>query len=127
MPSPIITKIVVNLNEQKLYAYENASQVYDFHCTTGDNDHPTPAGTWRIYRKHESYRSRKYDAQMDWAMFFHEGYAIHMAYAVTLTSFLRRAGLGYFGSHGCVRLPEDNARTLFSHTPTRTLVQIVRV
>jgi lipoprotein-anchoring transpeptidase ErfK/SrfK len=122
---PIVTKIVVKLSDQTLTAYENKAEVYKFHCATGDSAHPTPQGKWRIYRKHRKYRSKKYDAQMDYAMFFHGGYAIHMAYLVTAHSFLKSAGFGYFGSHGCVRLSEEDAKNLFEHTPYKTWVHVV--
>ena len=122
---PIVTRIVVNLERQVLLAYENNREVYEFHCVTGDKDHPTPRGNFRVYRKHRKYRSKKYNVQMDYAMFFYKGYAIHMAYFVGVMSFLKWGGIHYFGSHGCVRLAELNARELFDHTPYRTHVKIV--
>jgi lipoprotein-anchoring transpeptidase ErfK/SrfK len=124
---PIVTKIVVSLERQKLLAHENATIVYEFDCATGDSQNPTPRGNFSILpgRKHRKYRSKQYNAQMDYAMFFYKGYAIHMAYAVGVTSYLKWCGVQGIGSHGCVRLSEENARELFDHTPYQTPVQIV--
>jgi lipoprotein-anchoring transpeptidase ErfK/SrfK len=123
---PIVTRIVVSLERQKLLAYENETVVYEFDCATGDGANPTPKGDFRIQpgRKYRKYRSKQYDAQMDYAMFFHKGYAIHMAYAVGITSYLKWAGVQGVGSHGCVRLSENDARELFDHTPCQTPVKI---
>ena len=116
--------IVVSLNKQTLSALQGLTRVWYFNCTSGDAEHPTPPGSYRIYRKERIYRSKKYDAQMNHAMFFHRGYAIHQAEAVTLTSILRVAGFEYFGSHGCVRLPESDARKLFDWAGDGTPVLI---
>jgi lipoprotein-anchoring transpeptidase ErfK/SrfK len=82
--------IVVNLNRQVLDAFSSLNRVYHFDCAAGDAQHPTPPGYFAIQagRKHAKYRSKTYDAQMDYAMFFHQGYAIHMAYMVGVTSLL---------------------------------------
>jgi lipoprotein-anchoring transpeptidase ErfK/SrfK len=127
-------RIVVDLSRQLLYAYDGEELIHCFDCVSGDHDHPTPVGDWGIYRKHETYRSRTYDAQMDYAMFFKRtGEAIHEGYAVGPMSYARAAleqfGLQEhdpFGSHGCVRLAGIDARTLFDWAPIGTRVHVVR-
>ncbi|ASA57074.1 hypothetical protein BSQ33_03605 [Vibrio gazogenes] len=119
--------IIVDLDKQNLYAYSGSSLVFDFYCTSGDSSHPT--ATWpslhKIMRKYEIYRSRTYDAQMNYAMFFtYDGKAIHQSHAVGVTTWLKSAGIDAFGSHGCVRLSEINARMLFNWTPMGTPVFI---
>ncbi|MBI4795239.1 MAG: L,D-transpeptidase [Deltaproteobacteria bacterium] len=70
--------IVVNLEEQMVEAFEDDERVYQFICVTGDDDHPTDKGTFKIYRKQHPYRSKTYDVQMDYAMFFtQDGKALH--------------------------------------------------
>ncbi|HHL4083217.1 L,D-transpeptidase [Burkholderia sp. A2] len=45
---------------------------------TGDSEHPTDRGAFRIMRKYPTYRSRAYNVQMDYAMFFTgDGKALH--------------------------------------------------
>jgi lipoprotein-anchoring transpeptidase ErfK/SrfK len=59
---------------------------------------------------------------MPWAVFFHEGWAVHG------TTELRQ--LGRPASHGCVRLHPDNARIFFSLVreigQQNTLISIVQ-
>ncbi|MCB0654686.1 MAG: L,D-transpeptidase [Saprospiraceae bacterium] len=125
--------IYVDLSHQILYAYEGNKLFRKYDCVTGDKSHKTTVGTHRIGRKHRIYRSRQYDAQMNFAMFFHRGEAIHESHLVGPMSYaritLRSIGLGDvdpFGSHGCVRLESSNARELFNWTPIRTKVVISR-
>lgn len=117
--------IIVDLRRQILTAYASARRAYRFDCTSGTAADPTPPGYYAIQRKYAKYRSKTYDAQMDYAMFFYRGYAIHMAVGVEFTSMLKRAGFGGVGSHGCVRLSEENARILFGWAPLGTPVVIL--
>ncbi len=117
-------RIVVELNRQGLTAFDGTTKVHEFDCATGDSDHPTPMGIFKISRRHRLYVSKTYNVRMDCAMFFHKGYAIHQAYAVGPTSYLRWLGIEYFGSHGCVRLSKGNALTLFEWTPMHTVVEV---
>ena len=106
-----------------MYAFNGPKLIFEFYCASGDRVHPT--ATWpslyKIFRKHEVYRSRTYNAQMDYAMFFtSDGKAIHQSNVVGLTSVLKDIGLNQLGSHGCVRLSEENAKKLFSWAPMGT-------
>lgn len=120
-------QIVVDLDNQNLYAFEGRKLKYSFDTTSGDIDHPTATKPqlFHIFRKHKKYVSKKYGARMDYAMFFtYDGKAIHQSNAVTLTSYLKTLGINYFGSHGCARLSEDDAKKLFFWTPMGTPVFI---
>src|SRR5262245_905866 len=83
-------EIVVNLKEQRLYAYENRREKFHFPCVIGDKEHPTVPGTFTIYRKHKDYRSKKYDAEMPYTMFFSkDGKASHAGFCcVQIESFV---------------------------------------
>jgi len=62
---------------------------------------------------------------MNYAMFFTiDGKAIHQSNAVGVTSILKDWGINDLGSHGCVRLAEDNAAKLFQWAPIGTPVFI---
>ena len=118
-------RILVEINRQVLTAFLGDEKVYEFDCTTGDSSHPTPKGKFKILRKHEKYTSKTYKVPMDHAMFFtNTGEAIHQAYAVTLTSWAKYFGIGAIGSHGCVRLSESNATTLFKWAQIGTEVEV---
>ena len=120
-------QIIVDLDDQNLYAFNGNVKVHSFYCASGDEKYPTAKepSLHKIFRKHEKYRSRKYDAQMDYAMFFtYDGKAIHQSNAVGITSLLKDIGFDSLGSHGCVRLSESDARALFNWTPMHTPVFI---
>jgi len=118
-------KIQVNLARQILIAWENGTEVFRFDCATGDKDHPTDVGRFQIFKKDRKHYSKKYHAQMDYALFFTaDGKAIHMSHAVGPISMLKSLGISYFGSHGCVRLSESDARSLFEWTPLHTVVEV---
>jgi lipoprotein-anchoring transpeptidase ErfK/SrfK len=67
----------------------------------------TPVGFFRPTRLHRLWRSRVWEAEMRWAIFFVDGVAFHAAAPSQLREIGRRA------SGGCVRLRPANARTLF--------------
>ncbi|NOZ53160.1 MAG: L,D-transpeptidase family protein [Gammaproteobacteria bacterium] len=120
-------QIIVDLDDQNLYAFEGSKIKFKLHTTSGDEKHPTATKPqlFHIFRKHEKYVSKTYGARMDYAMFFtYDGKAIHQSNAVSLTSYLKTLGFNYFGSHGCARLSEDDARNLFKWTPMGTPVFI---
>jgi lipoprotein-anchoring transpeptidase ErfK/SrfK len=120
-------KVIVSVTEQNLTAYDGALIVYDFDCVSGDDDHPTTKGKWKTYRKHKVYRSKKYNAQMNYAMFFNGGEAIHQYHgfgSISLLKTLKKNVTGWIGSHGCVRLSENDAATLFQWALMGTTVEI---
>ena len=120
--------IQVILTDQVLHAYQGSTLVYTFDCMTGSSDHPTIPGKFHVRRKDRIHRSAKYNAQMNYAMFFSpDGKAIHQYHGVFPLEAVRLAKSGlsdWFGSHGCVRLTEEDAKTLFDWTPIGTLVAI---
>jgi hypothetical protein len=65
---------------------------------------------------------------MDYAMFFTEdGKALHQYHGPVPLEVVRAMKQGvseWFGSHGCVRLEEEAARTLYEWAPLGTQVTI---
>lgn len=123
-----LKRIVVSLEKQWLDALEDGRRVFGFPCVSGDGAHPTDKGTFRVSRKAHPYRSRAYDVDMNYAMFFTaDGKAIHQYHGfagLTAVRFLRHNAGDWFGSHGCVRLEEANARALFNWTPSGTQIHV---
>ena len=66
---------------------------------------------------------------LDCAMFFTlDGKVLHQYHGIVPLSIVRlaRGGVGdWFGSHGCVRLVEADARALFDWAPLPTAVHVV--
>lgn len=122
-------RIVVSLKDQILEALQDGRRVFRFECVTGDGAHPTTPGTFKVFRKRDEHRSSIYGTQMNYAMTFsHDGKAIHQYHGVSGLTAVRllkhNMGVDFFGSHGCVRLAEADARTLFHWTPMGAAVYI---
>ncbi len=123
------TKIIkVSLTEQSVEAFEGKERVFRFECVTGDKGHPTDKGVFQIMRKVHPYRSRTYNVQMNYAMFFtHDGKALHQYHGLVPLSVVRtvRSGVSdWFGSHGCVRLTEADAKALYQWAAIGTKVHV---
>lgn len=119
--------IKVDLALQILEAYEGTERVFKFECVTGDTWNETSRGKWKIFRKEEDYRSNEYKVDMDYAMFFYRGQAIHQYHGSANFSLMRNAKkymTDFVGSAGCVRLREADARTLFFWAPYHTEVHV---
>ncbi|MFZ5890030.1 MAG: L,D-transpeptidase [Myxococcota bacterium] len=121
-------RIVVDLQTQTLEAREGNVVIFKFICVTGDASHPTDPGVFHIFRKRKVHRSSKYNAQMNYAMFFTtDGKAIHQYHGVMPLSVVRTLKSGvtdWLGSHGCVRLTEEDAKALFEWAPMSTTVEV---
>ena len=80
-------------------------------------------GSFKPYRMHEMWYSKKYDnAPMPHSVFFHGGYAVHATPHVKM--------LGRPASHGCIRLhpthAEDFFRLVQTFGPNNTRIVIVK-
>lgn len=119
--------IVINLDRQVLMLYQSKKQVKKFDCVSGDSRHPTPEGIFIIQRKKHPCMSNEYKVPMDYALFFTgRGHAIHQGYVVGACSLLKTVGFDSIGSHGCVRLSEADAATVFNWAEVGTTVKIHR-
>jgi lipoprotein-anchoring transpeptidase ErfK/SrfK len=120
--------IEVDLEEQKVEAFEDGQRVFEFICVSGDDDHPTDKGEFSIFRKEHPYRSKTYNVPMDYALFFtDDGKALHQYHGpvpLSIVRTMKQEVSEWFGSHGCVRLEEDAARTLYEWAPFHTKVKI---
>lgn len=120
--------IKVDLTAQLVEAYDGIERIHRFECVSGDKDHPTDRGRFRIQRKYEIYRSHTYNVQMNYAMFFTaDGKALHQyhgAVPLSVVRTFRSKVTEWFGSHGCVRLSETDARVLFEWAPLGTAVEV---
>jgi hypothetical protein len=120
-------RIVVKVGDQTVEALEGGLRVFFFNCITGDSAHPTNPGSFRVIRKEHPYRSKSYDVQMNHALFFTtDGKALHQYHGLVPLSVLRvgRSGTDWVGSHGCVRLSEEDAAALYNWAPLNTVVDV---
>jgi lipoprotein-anchoring transpeptidase ErfK/SrfK len=118
-------RIVVNLSDQWLYAYQDGQQVFDAPVSTGRDGMETPTGSYAIYAK---LPIQTMDGVLDgkrWVvpdvpnvMYINGGVALHGTY------WHNRFGTGARLSHGCVNLPLDAAAWLYSWAPMGTRVDV---
>lgn len=113
-------RIEVDLTNQKLYAYEGSTKVYDFLISSG-KWYPTPTGTFHIWGK---FRYTKmsggnplnhtyyYLPNVPYVMFFSNdkvtasrGFSFHGTYW--------HSNFGHPMSHGCVNMKNDEAEMLY--------------
>ena len=115
VPSDSPVTILVSLSEQRGFLYRDGRRIAVTTVSTGTPGHDTPTGVFPIMGKEKMHHSNKYDnAPMPWMQRLTQwGHALHAGHV--------RAGPA---SHGCVRLPAEFARQLFSLTRTGDIVVI---
>lgn len=121
-PAPTITtgkQILVNLSEQRIYAYENGVLMRAVTVSTGLPGTPTVTGDYRVYWKLNSQTMSGpgyYLPGVPWVMYFYQGYAIHGTYW--------HNNFGQPMSHGCVNLPTPDAQWFFNWAEVGTPVTV---
>src|SRR5215217_4018312 len=100
--------VYVDLGRQRATVYRNGVRIGVSTISSGKDGYETPTGVFTILEKDEDHRSRTYDnapmpfqQRLTW-----KGVALH---AGNLP--------GFPASHGCVRLPMEFAKRLFTVTP----------
>lgn len=104
----------VSLRNQTVAMYEGDRMIFATLGSSGDDEHPTPAGLYRIESKrvtatmdNENNLAGPYLIQdVPWVMYFKGSYALHGAF------WHDRFGLRT--SHGCVNLAPNDARRMFA-------------
>jgi len=98
--------IRIDLSKQKMDVVVVGYHEHTWDISTARRGYKTPTGDFRVNWMTPMHYSEQYDmSPMPHAIFFNEGIAIHG------TKEVKR--LGRQASHGCVRLSQDNARTLY--------------
>ena len=119
--SEVVAK--VSLSQQTMEVMVAGRATFTWKVSTAGKGYVTPTGSWKPYRMHEMWYSRKYDnAPMPHSVFFNGGYAVHATPHVKM--------LGRPASHGCIRLHPTNAEDFFrlveTFGPKNTRILIVK-
>ena len=111
-----VTRVVVSLPDQLVYAYDGDELVGVATISTARKGYITPAGIFSVLGKDRDYRSKKFDnAPMPFAQRIDDyGIALHGGEPIP----------GYPASHGCIRLPTKFAAKLFAATEVGTPVYV---
>lgn len=122
-PAPTITngkQIIVDLSEQRIYAYQNGELQRTVIVSTGLPGTPTVLGDYNIYWKLNAQTMSGpgyYLPGVPWVMYFYQGYAIHGTYW--------HNNFGQPMSHGCVNLPTEEALWFFNYAEVGTPVRVI--
>jgi len=113
-PDPDKLRIEISLASQKMSLIKDGVPILDSTCSTGREGYSTRRGKYVITDKERNHRSTIYHVDMPYFMRLscldfgmHEGYVPN-----------------YPASHGCIRLPGDTARKLFTEIPIGTVVTV---
>ena len=108
-PSGEGKRFLVDLSEQRLYAYEGDTLVRTTLVSTGVAQYPTVTGTFYIYLRLPSQRmvGPGYDLPgVPYVQYFYKGYGLHGTYW--------HNNFGTPMSHGCVNLPTEEAEWAYN-------------
>ena len=113
-PSPAELRIEISLASQEAIVFKNGVPTFKTEVSTGRKGYSTPAGRYVITDKDRNHRSTIYKVPMPYFM------------RLSCRDFGMHQGVvrDEPASHGCIRLPADAARRLFSEIPVGTLVSI---
>jgi len=112
-------EIIVDLSEQRAYAYDDGSLVMEGKISSGKIGRETPVGDYVILEKKRHHRSNLWPkpnggARMDYMMrLTNDGIAMHLGYVPN-----------YPASHGCIRLQNGFAQRLFKWAEVGTPVYV---
>lgn len=130
-PLPLITerRIVVDLSDQRLYAYQGDTLVFDFTASTGIPSSPTIPGVFQVLSKEEEAYASSWDLWMPHFMGIYYTApdfvnGIHGLPTLSNGTRLWEGVLGRPVSYGCVVLGLKEAATLYEWAPLGTMVVI---
>ena len=121
-------RIVVDLSEQHLYAYQGDALVYSFVVSTGRRGVGTRTGTFRVLDKLPSAYSSAWNLRMPyWLGIYWAGASENGIHALPILANGQRLWAGYLGtpiSFGCIVLGTQEARLLYQWADIGTPVII---
>ena len=112
-------QVVVDLSEQRVFAFENGVMVFTALVSTGLPATPTVLGDYEVYLRYDAQRMTGpgYDLPgVQWVQYFYQGYALHGTYW--------HENYGQPMSHGCVNLQNADALWLYNWATIGTPVHV---
>lgn len=112
-------ELVVDLSQQKAYAYEDGVLMHSATVSTGLPGTPTVQGEYAIWHKIEEQTMSGpgyYLPGVKWVMYFYQGYGFHGTYW--------HNNFGQPMSHGCVNMTDDDAKWFYDFASLDTPVWV---
>lgn len=109
--------VEVDLTEQKVWLYIDGKQILETDCVSGTygTSRQTPGGVYFIYYRQSPavLRGEDYESPVEYWMAYNGGIGLHDAnWRSTFGGDIYLSN----GSHGCVNLPTDAAKTIYENT-----------
>lgn len=121
-------RILVDISEQHLYAYEDEQLVFSYIASTGMAPTYTKAGQFQVQSKIDNAYGATWDIWMPfWLGIYYAGSTENGIHALPIMSNGQTLWSGYLGtpiSYGCVVLGTEEAETLYNWAPIGTPVTI---
>lgn len=126
-------KVVVSIDEQKTYVLKQNSVVREIICSTGliDGDNDTPLGDYILnesgQKRGYSFFSKRFGEGARWWVGFIGGVYLFHSVPTDANDRIIEAEvpkLGKPASHGCIRLPMDEAKWFYDTVPDGAAVHI---
>ena len=108
-------KILVDVEDSKLFLFENNKLIKTYKCSGGKLSTPSPIGTWTIVTKAkwgEGFGGSWMGLNVPWGKF-----GVHGT--------LEKYSLGWASSHGCIRMNNSEVTELYKLVPIGTKVTII--
>jgi ankyrin repeat protein len=113
-PLPEQLRVEISLAKQNATVIKDGVTIFTTQVSTGRQGYSTPAGHYVITDKNRDHMSSIYKCPMPYFMRLNcRDFGMHAGVVPT-----------YPASHGCIRLPGDAAKKLFSEIPIGTVVMI---
>ncbi len=112
-------EIVVDLSNSRVYAYDNGILLYEAVSSNGLPATPTVQGEFTVRTKVRSQTMSGpgyWLPNVEWVLYFYQGYALHGAYW--------HDNWGQPMSHGCVNLPNEDAKWFYEFVEVGTPVTV---
>ncbi len=120
--------IVVSINAQRMYVYENDQLIWDWVASTGEAGRPTVPGRYRIQSKFENARSNVWSLWMPyWQGIYWAGSVENGIHGQVTFDSGGRLWEGYLGTRitfGCVMISDEHAAILYNWTDIGTPISI---
>lgn len=121
-------QVVVSINNQRMYVYENGQLIWNWTASTGESERPTIPGKYRIQSKFENARSNVWELWMPyWQGIYWAGSVENGIHGQVTFDSGGRLWEGYLGTRitfGCVMISDDHAAQLFNWAEMGTPVSI---
>ncbi len=133
LPLPVIEnkRIIISINEQKMWAYEDGILKWEWAVSTGIAESPTSSGVYQIQTHVDNAYAGNWDLWMPYFMGIYRPVptsdfmnGFHGFPTRGSSQLLWTNSLGHPVTYGCVLVSNDNAAALYSWAEEGTVVEI---